>query len=147
MKSTAYSHLLLQVHVIQSGGSIVCFSQNFDDQHLKVIADIAQYSGGSYSLSGNGFTLKTLPLQYDSEIIHIDNRASCQGTQTTTFELDANTWTVSLSLYGESIGDPTLTGPDGKTVALQKVFAAVLDRYYSVGGNRFKIFYLIIFTL
>lgn len=97
--------------------------------------DIAQKSDGSYSLSGTGDTLSTLPYQYDSEVLKVTTWADCRATHEDKFNVDSNTWSLSIRLHGDALTTPSLTAPDGTDVPLRKIYEGVTDAYYVTGGK------------
>ncbi|KAI6190744.1 hypothetical protein M3Y97_00151900 [Aphelenchoides bicaudatus] len=111
-----------KIHIVQDGASIRCFNQDFEDKHLKLIAGIAHYSGGTFSLSGDGATLLGFPLH--------ENRKDCKGTQTFYFPVESETQTIALGLSGEIRGDPTFTPPNGNNNNPIVVYKNILDRMY-----------------
>jgi hypothetical protein len=46
------------------------------------MASIAIYSGGTYSLSGDGRSLLKLPLQFNTANVYDELRQNCTGNQT-----------------------------------------------------------------
>jgi hypothetical protein len=60
-----------------------CFD-DLNSAEIATIAQIAHYSGGSYTLTIDGGTLLTLPLRYDTSAVYTEFRTveNCKGKQT-----------------------------------------------------------------
>lgn len=85
---------------------------------------------------GSGATFYSLPFQYNSKIVASNNQERCKGDQEITFNVDSSAWTLAIRLYGDIVKDPTLTGPDGKTVALKRIYGNSYNQV-SVIGSKF----------
>lgn len=128
-----------QIHVVQHYASIIC--TDAEDFSFTTIGDIAQSTGGIYSLSGNGLTLHNLPLQYKTKTVYKKQIDACQNTQQDTFTVDAGTWTLSLQLYGEIQGNPTLSGPNGEAAELSLLYGGSVEQaYLATAGKRIMLF-------
>ncbi|KAI6170361.1 Protein roadkill [Aphelenchoides bicaudatus] len=124
--------LQAKIHITQNSLSANCFNQDFNDPQLTVLADIAQYSGGMYSLSGDGASLLALPFQHDSTTILIEKRRACQDVQEYKFAVNDSPYTLSFLIYGDIKNDPNLTGPNGATYKLNAIYKSTVDRLYYV---------------
>jgi len=118
-----------KINVIQSSSN-KCYD-DLDAAEVSTIAAIAYYSGGTYSLSNDGRSLLSLPLQYDAGNVYNEYRLDCKDKQTYYFPIESETQTISFFVIGDLKPDGLVfSTPDGSPFTPIRFFGSSNDRLY-----------------